>query len=194
MRLKITDHRSLLPSPCFDNKPDNTSSRTRGNFTLVNFILIPRFNLWVNIHLIQTTFILLEELPIYELSSLMSSLQSDPWRLPWSPLDFLLNSNRWRLPNWTLLCSSTLAQPIMIRRHQPIQFLVMTIVLLLPFTAAWPWPPSVGNREGLIYRRQDNSNTESGVWRIILLTLDFVLRPRRIYGLFLISTDKDSDR
>lgn len=56
IRLKITDHRSLLPSPCFDNKPDNTSSRTRGNFTLVNVILIPRFNLWVNIHLIQTIF------------------------------------------------------------------------------------------------------------------------------------------
>lgn len=56
---------------------------------------------------------------------------------------------------------------MMIRRHLPVQFFVVAIILLLPFTAAWPWPPSVENREGLIYRRQDNSNTESGMLFII---------------------------
>lgn len=54
----------------------------------------------------------------------------------------------------------------MIRRHLPIQFFV-AILLLLRFTAAWPWPPSVENREGIIYRRQDNSNTESGLLYLI---------------------------
>lgn len=82
----------------------------------------------------------------------------------------------------------------MIRRHRPIQFLVVAIILLLPLTAAWPWPPSVGSTEELIYRRQDSSNTESGMWRIIFLVLDIVLRPRRIYRFFLISADKDSGR
>ena len=79
---------------------------------------------------------------------------------------------------------------IMIQRFQ----LLLVAMMLLTFTAAWPWPPSVEKIEGLIFRRQNNSNNDKSILPFKILTAEFLLRALRLNRNVLISAHEDPGR